>query len=121
MKPLTPKEEEVMEIVWQIGRCTPRDVQERYEEPRPHINTIATSIQALERKGYLSHEQVGRGYVYTPIVKAEDYGRAKLPGFVQRYFGNSYMKVVSTFVREEQVSEAELLEFLAKLKREHNA
>ena len=39
---LTAKEEEVMEKIWQIGNCAPKDVLALYEEPKPHINTIAT-------------------------------------------------------------------------------
>ncbi len=106
-----------MEFIWQMGRCTPRQIWQQYDEPRPHINTIATSVQALEKKGYITHEAAGRGYVYSPLIEAEEYGKAKLPTFVQRYFGNSYMRLVSAFVREEQVTEAELLQFLADLNR----
>ena len=49
---LTAKEEEVMEKIWQIGNCAPKDVLALYEEPKPHINTIATMFQMLEKKGY---------------------------------------------------------------------
>lgn len=118
MNKLTTKEEEVMEHIWTLGPCAPKDVQALYEEPRPHINTIATVIQILEKKGYLSHRPQGRGYIYEPIVKKEDYGRGKLSSFVDRYFGKSYMKVVSTFVAEEKVSREELIDFLNNLKSE---
>ena len=63
---LTAKEEEVMEKIWQIGNCAPKDVLALYEEPKPHINTIATMFQMLEKKGYLTHEAKGRGYIYSP-------------------------------------------------------
>ncbi len=51
MEKLTGKEEEVMEMIWKIGPCAPKDVVAEYEEPKPHINTIATMFQSLERKG----------------------------------------------------------------------
>ena len=113
---LTYKEEEVMEYIWQIGQCTPKDVVALYPEPKPHISTISTMFQILERKGYLTHEAKGRGYIYQPAVEQRSYGRGKLQSFVSRYFGNSYMNVVSALVQEEKVSQEELMAFLEKLK-----
>ena len=114
---LTAKEEEVMELIWQLGECTPKDVLAIYPEPKPHINTVATMFQALEKKGYLTHTPQGRGYVYAPIVRQRDYGKGKLHSFVNRYFGNSYMNVVSALVQEEKVSAEELMAFLQELKQ----
>ena len=116
MNKLTAKEEDVMEQIWDLGPCTPKDVQARYPEPQPHINTIATVFQSLERKLFLTHRAVGRGYVYEPAVRKEDYGRSKLGGFVDRYFKHSYIELVSSLVADEKVSEQELLDFLHELK-----
>lgn len=115
MEKLTGKEEEVMEMIWKIGPCAPKDVVAEYGEPKPHINTIATMFQSLERKGYLIHEAKGRGYIYSAAIAQEDYGRSKFSNFVNRYFDNSYMNVVSALVQEEKVSRSELLDFLKKL------
>ncbi|MBR0046652.1 MAG: BlaI/MecI/CopY family transcriptional regulator [Bacteroidaceae bacterium] len=115
MEKLTRKEEEVMEMIWKIGPCAPKDVVAEYEEPKPHINTIATMFQSLERKGYLVHEAKGRGYIYAAAIAQKDYGRSKFSSFVNRYFDNSYMNVVSALVQEEKISKSELLDFLKKL------
>ena len=104
-------------MIWQIGNCTPRDVYAMYPDPKPHINTIATMFQSLERKGYLTHQVKGRGYLYIPTMDQKDYGRGKFETFVSRYFGSSYMNVVSTLVREEKVTEEELEQFLRELKK----
>lgn len=116
MEKLTNKEEEVMEFIWQIGPCAPKDVVALYLEPKPHISTIATMFQSLERKRYLTHEAKGRGYIYIPAVEQSAYGKGKLHSFVSRYFGNSYMNVVSALVQEEKVSREELMNFLEELK-----
>ena len=114
MYKLTAKEEEVMEHIWTLGACAPKDVVALYpEDERPHINSIANAFQSLEKKGYLTHRTQGRGYIYEPCVCKQEYGRSKLSSFVKRYFDDSYMSVVSAFVSEEKVSEAELMQFLA--------
>ena len=137
---LTAKEEEVMEYIWQLtneagaednptctmpckeeeggsqlGECTPKEVYQLYAEPRPLINGIQNAFQALERKGYLTHRQQGRGYIYQPIVDKQEYGRCKLGTFVDRYFDGSCLSVVSQFVSEERLTEAELMQFLTDL------
>ncbi|MBQ0019737.1 MAG: BlaI/MecI/CopY family transcriptional regulator [Bacteroidales bacterium] len=113
---LTYKEEEVMEYIWQLGPCAPKDVVAQYPDPKPHISTVSTMFQILERKGYLTHEVKGRGYIYLPAVEQRSYGKGKLQSFVTRYFDNSYMNVVSALVQEEKVSQEELIDFLEKLK-----
>ena len=107
-----------MELMWQLGECAPKDIVAKYSEPKPHVNTIATMVQSLERKGYVEHRQPGRGYIYFPVVKQEDYGRTKLGGFVDRYFKHSYMELVSSLVAEEKVSEQELIDILHELKKQ---
>ena len=117
MEKLTSKEEEVMELIWQLGQCAPKDVSLLYPEPQPSANAIAQVFQALEKKGYLAHEPKGRGFVYRPIVDKQAYGRGRLSSVINRFFSDSYMSVVSALMQEEKVTEADLLQYLADLKR----
>ena len=115
---LTEKEEEVMTLIWQLGACAPKEVQALYDEPRPHINTVAMVFQSLEKKGYLSHRPQGRGYIYETIVRREDYGSRRISHVIDAFFGQSYMSVVSALVRDKKVDEADLLQFLADLRKQ---
>ena len=117
MEKLTSKEEEVMELIWQLGQCAPKDVSSLYPEPQPSANAIAQVFQALEKKGYLTHEPKGRGFVYRPIVDKQAYGRGRLSSVINRFFNDSYMSVVSALMMEDKVTEADLLQYLADLKR----
>ena len=117
MEKLTSKEEEVMELIWQLGQCAPKDVSSLYPEPQPSANAIAQVFQALEKKGYLTHEPKGRGFVYRPIVDKQAYGRGRLSSVINRFFNDSYMSVVSALMQEDKVTEADLLQYLADLNR----
>ena len=59
MKKLTNKEKEIMTLYWQYGPMFVRELQEHYDEPRPHFNTLSTIVRILEREGYLGHKQFG--------------------------------------------------------------
>jgi len=114
---LSTKEEEVMERIWQLGECTPREVFMLYDEPRPLLNGIQNTFQSLERKGYLSHRQQGRGYLYEPIVKKQDYGRTKLGSLVDRFLDGSVKELVSSFAREQRLSAEELREIIEEIEK----
>ena len=109
---LSQKEEEVMEHIWQLGECTPRDVLMRYPEPQPLLNGIQNVFQSLERKGYLDHRREGRGYVYWPIVEKKSYGKTKLGSLVDRFLDGSIKELVTFFAREQRISSKELKEII---------
>ena len=112
MNRLTIKEEEVMELIWQLGECTPREVHSLYPEPQPLLNGIQNAFQSLERKGYLAHRQQGRGYVYWPIVEKKSYGKTKLGALVDRFLDGSVKELVTFFAREQRISPEELKEII---------
>ena len=116
---LSQKEEEVMERIWQLGECTPREVFMTYDEPRPLLNGIQNTFQSLERKGYLTHRQQGRGYLYEPIVEKKDYGRSRLGSVIDRFLDGSVKDVVSFFAREQKLSAEELREIINEIERTH--
>ncbi|MDE5882408.1 MAG: BlaI/MecI/CopY family transcriptional regulator [Muribaculaceae bacterium] len=103
MEKLTAKEEEVLELFWKKGPLYVREIVELYEEPKPHFNTISTIVRALEEKGYVSHTQKGKSYQYYAIIAEEDMGRKSISSIVGRYFKNSYLRVVSSFVEDGNI------------------
>ena len=116
---LSTKEEEVMELIWKLGECTPREVYMLYDEPRPLLNGIQNTFQSLERKGYLSHRQQGRGYLYEPIVEKNSYGKSKLGSLVDRFLDGSVKDLVTFFAREQKLSAEELREIINEIEQNH--
>jgi predicted transcriptional regulator len=108
MQKLTAKEEEIMTLFWERGALFVREIVDGYPEPRPHFNTISTIVRALEERGFLSHKRFGGTFQYFPTISAREFGRGKLSSLVARYFGNSYLGVVSTLVREDKIPLDEL-------------
>lgn len=117
-KKLTDKEEEVMQQVWQRGPLTIRQMLEGYEEPKPHFNTISTFVHILEEKGYLDREKCGNALVYSPAISIEEYRSATAKGLVKRLFNNSAMSLVSSFVKDQEISVDELREIIDMVERQ---
>ena len=104
MKRLTAKEEEIMGWFWQKGPLFVKELLEYYEEPKPHFNTLSTIVRGLEDKGFLAHHTFGNTYQYYAAVTEADYSRGTLKNVIAKYFNNSYLGVVSTLIKEEDIS-----------------
>ena len=115
MKRLTTKEKEIMDLYWKHGPMFVKELLGFYDEPRPHINTLSTTVRILEKKGFLDHKQFGTSYQYFPTISEQEYGRSSLTGIIKNYFDDSYLSAVSSFVKEEKISVEELKELIKQI------
>ncbi len=117
MKHLTRKEKEIMSLFWKHGEMFVKELQELYNEPKPHVNTLSTMVRSLESNGYLGHKAYGNTYQYYPIISEAEYGKNSLSGIIDNYFGKSYISVISALVTEEKVTVDELKELIEQIER----
>ena len=115
MKTLSAREEEIMGFFWEKGPLFVKEIVGLYEEPRPHFNTLSTFVRALEEKGYLSHRTFGNTYQYYAVVSRDEFKKKTLKSVICRYFNNSYLGVVSSLVKEEEISLSELKELIREV------
>ena len=119
MKTLSAREEEIMGYFWEKGPLFVREIVEFYEEPRPHFNTLSTFVRGLEEKGYVSHRTFGNSYQYYAVVSREDFKKKTLKGVISKYFNNSYLGLVSSLVKEEDISLDELKDLIREVEKAH--
>jgi predicted transcriptional regulator len=115
---LTTAEEEIMQILWELGKATVREVLDKYESKKPAYNTVSTLIKILEKKKFINHETYGNTYVFYPIVPKEDYTKKYLSKFLKDYFNNSFPAMTSFFVKHENLSMDEIEEIMKTIKKE---
>lgn len=105
---LTDKEAQIMNLLWEHGPMFVREMLPHYAEPRPHFNTVSTTVRILEEKGYVAHEAVGSSHRYYAVARPDDFRSRSLAQVVKSYFNNSYASAVSALVEEEKISVDEL-------------
>ena len=115
---LTRAEEEVMQILWELGKGFVKDIVEKMPEPKPAYNTVSTVVRILQRKGFVGYTAFGKTHEYFPLVAKDNYTREYVNGFVQSYFNNSYKGLVSFFATENRLSIRELEEIKALVESE---
>lgn len=112
MERLTTKEEEAMQVLWQAGKGFVKDLLPLLPDPKPHYNTLSTTIRNLEEKGYVAHTDYGGSHEYYAVVGKEQYRQTFMQKVVANYFDNSYKNLVSFFAEEEKLSAEEVKEIL---------
>ena len=115
MRPLSVREEEIMGYFWDKGPMFVKEIVELYDEPRPHFNTLSTFVRGLEEKGYVGHRAFGKSYQYYALVSRDDFKKKTLKGIISKYFNESYLGLVSSLVKEENISLEELKELIREV------
>ncbi|MBD5271907.1 MAG: BlaI/MecI/CopY family transcriptional regulator [Bacteroides sp.] len=113
-KPLaiTEKELEIMKLLWNHGPMFVREMLQYYPDPKPHFNTVSTTVRNLEEKGYIGHEALGGSYRYHPLAEEQQFRDKSLKELIATFFNNSYRSAVSALVEEEKISIDELKEII---------
>jgi len=115
---LTRAEEQVMQILWDLGEGLVKDIRDRFGEPRPARNTVSTVVRILEKKGFVDHKSYGNVYLYFPVVSREEYSKHQLFVLLEGYFDNSFPAMASFFAREKDLSVAEMEELIKETRKE---
>jgi BlaI family penicillinase repressor len=120
LKELTKAEEQVMQVLWNIGKGFVKDVIEQLPEPRPAYNTVSTIIRILEKKGFVGYQSYGKTHEYFPLIDKDTYRRFYLQNFMNNYFGGSFHRLVSFFAKENDISLNEMEELFKLVEKDFN-
>ena len=113
MKELTKLEEEIMQVMWKIGKGFANEIMAAIPEPKPAYNTVLTIVRILEKKGFIGYDAYGKAHQYYPLISKEEYSKQILTGVVKNYFNNSFRNLVSAFADGKNLT----LKDLEELKR----
>jgi len=116
MQKLAKREEQIMQVFWNLKRAFIKEVLPELPDPKPHYNSVSTMIKVLEEKGFLAHDVVGNIFQYFPMVSKEDYQKHAMKDVVSQYFDNSYANMLAFFAKEQKMTDDELNEIINLIK-----
>ncbi len=106
---LTPAELRLMKALWNRGESTVAElVTATAEETELAYTSVLTTVRILEKKGYVSHRQEGRAFLYSANVGEVEASRSEVRHVLQRFFGNSRERLLMSVLGDEQISLEEL-------------
>jgi BlaI family transcriptional regulator, penicillinase repressor len=108
MKP-TDSELEILQVLWQRGPCTVRQVNEKLSENKDTgYTTTLKLMQIMHEKGLLTRVEDARSHVYKANVSETDTQRNLLNRFVETAFRGSASQLVMQALGNHQASAEEL-------------
>lgn len=96
-RPLTRRERQVMDILFERGRCDAREVRAALDDP-PSYSAVRAVLAVLERKGLVTHGKESRRFIYRPAVPEERAKRSALKKLMRTFFDNSPEKLVASLL-----------------------
>lgn len=116
---LTEAELRLMKMLWQRGESAVGDlVAAMPEGDALAYNSVLTTIRILEKKGYVSHRQEGRAFIYSASIERDDASRVEVRHVLQRFFGNSRERLLLSLLGDEEITPAELQRLREAIRRD---
>lgn len=106
---LTQAELRLMKILWDRGESTVAEMVNAIPATESlAYNSVLTTIRILESKGYVSHRQEGRAFLYNTSIGEQEASRSEVRHVMQRFFGNSRERLLLSLLGDEEISPDEL-------------
>lgn len=107
----TESELEILQILWQKGQATVREVHEEITQVKEAGYTTTLKImQIMAEKGLVVRNEDSRTHIYQAAVQEEDMQKTLLDKFIDTTFRGSAMKLVMQALGNHQTSPEELAE-----------
>ncbi|HET7275790.1 MAG TPA: BlaI/MecI/CopY family transcriptional regulator [Longimicrobiaceae bacterium] len=103
----TPRELDVMSILWRSGSGTVNEVREGLGEDLAYTSVLS-ALQTLEEKGHVRHESEGRAYRYYATVPQEEAGRSALARIRDAVYQGSSELLFAQLVSDEGLNRSDL-------------
>jgi predicted transcriptional regulator len=115
MKKLARREEEIMQVIWDLKKALVNDIIPNLPVKDLPYTSISSIVRRLERKGFVGHKSYGKTHEYYPLITKAEYKKAQMKTFVKTYFDSSYKNLVSYFAENDDIGLEDLKEII-KLK-----
>lgn len=106
---LTPAELRLMKILWTRGESAVSDIATAAAgDGQLAYTSVLTTVRILEQKGYVTHRQQGRAFLYSPCVAEQEASRSEIRHVLERFFGNSRERLVLSLLGDDDLTPDEL-------------
>ncbi len=120
VKPLSELELSIMDIIWDCGECTIREVVDRLNKTKPlAYTTVATVMTRLTEKGAISKKGEGLSITYSPRLTKEGMSKTVAQSFLSKFIRSFGDAAVSSFAESIEELPRDKKTYLLKLLNEY--
>jgi predicted transcriptional regulator len=103
----TDREVDVMQVLWTRGPSLVAEVRDCLAD-RLAYTTVLTILRTLEAKGYVGHQEEGRGHRYFAAVEQQAAQKSALSRMTSKLFGGSAEMLMMRLVADRNLSREQL-------------
>ena len=117
---ISEAEFEVMKVVWKYAPINTNEITEKLTQTTNWSpKTIQTLIKRLVSKKAPTYEKQSRVFVYTPLVKEDEYIRRESNTFLNRFYDGNIISMLASYIEDDKLSEAEIDTLRSLLSEKH--
>ena len=114
---LTKLELQILDILWQRGDASIREIQEAFPEPRPAYTTVQTTVYRLERKKAVRRaRKISNAHIFVPTI-ARDVARLRLLDEILSFFGGRALPMMSQLAEAGKLTLDDIRELERAIKK----
>ena len=108
---ISEAEYQVMKLIWDKAPVSTKEVTEILTvESSWKPKTIQTLLSRLAKKGAMGYKKEGRVFVYTPLIKEEDYVEQESSSFLNKFYDGALNSMVVNFLEQDKLTENDINE-----------
>jgi len=110
MPRLTRLELQILDVLWEQGKASIREIQEAFPEPRPAYTTIQTTVYRLEAKKAVRRvKKISNAHIFEPVV-ARDVARHRLLDEILSFFGGRALPMMAQLAEAGKLTRDDIRE-----------
>ena len=114
----TDSELEILQILWEFGAMTVRELNDRLNKERKvGYTTSLKMMQIMTEKGLLSRDTGERSHVYSPLLQSEEVQFTMLEHILKTVFKGNRSRLVLQALGNQDASPEEISEIKSWIKK----
>lgn len=106
--PISEAESQVMEVLWRGSPRSAEEVIAALQQQQWQEATVKTLLNRLLKKGAIRADKDGRRFLYSPVLKRDQWLTAESGSMVERLFGGRIAPLVAHFGQHGKLSASDL-------------
>lgn len=106
---LTQSEQAILEVLWDKDEASVREVADELSRHKPTAyTTVLTMFNVLAKKGFVTHRQEGRAFIYRAAISREQARKQALDHLLLQFFDGSPNLLAQHLLDRHDVDRTEL-------------
>lgn len=101
--PLTNREADVMQVLWDHGPCVVAEVRDHLHDDLAYT-TVLSILRTLEAKGFVRHAEEGRGHRYSAKMQQQAARKSALKHLTDKLFKGSSELLFTQLVADDKLT-----------------